>query len=77
MWRVVGIGVVEGVLVKGDVDLELCVRGRACYAQAHISQERRSHHGVANVLQRKSLRHKELVGVLRLAKGFFRKAAKL
>ena len=39
MWRVVGIGVgllrhdgeVEGVVVKDDALLELCVRGRACY----------------------------------------------
>ena len=41
MWRVVGVGVgllrhdgeVEGVVVKDDAVLELCVRGRACYAQ--------------------------------------------
>ena len=53
MWRVVGIGVgllrhdgeVEGVVVKDDAVLELCVRGRTCYAQAHIPKRRR-HHGV-------------------------------
>ena len=40
VWRVVGIGVgllrhdgeVEGVVVKDDAVLELCVRGRARYA---------------------------------------------
>ncbi len=36
---------VEGVVVKDDAVLELCVRGRACYAQAHIPK-RRSHHCV-------------------------------
>ena len=44
MSRVVGIGVgllrhdgeVESVVVKDDAVLELCVRGCACYAQAHI-----------------------------------------
>ena len=57
VWRVVGIGVgllrhdgeVEGVVVKDDAVLELCVRGRACYAQAHIPK-RRSHHCVPSVL---------------------------
>ncbi len=47
MWRVVGVGVgllrhdgeVEGVVVKDDAVLELCVRGRACYAQAHIPND--------------------------------------
>jgi hypothetical protein len=56
VWRVVGIGVgllshdgeVEGVVVKNDAVLELCVRGSACYAQAHIPK-RRSHHGVPGV----------------------------
>ena len=46
MWRVVGVGMgllrhdgeVEGVVVKDDAVLELCVRGRASYAQAHIFQ---------------------------------------
>ena len=31
-------GEVEGVVVKDDAVLELCVRGRTCNAQAHISQ---------------------------------------
>ena len=29
-------GEVEGVVVKNDAVLELCVRGRARYAQAHV-----------------------------------------
>ena len=66
--RVVGIGVgllyhdgeVVGVVVKNDAVLELCVRGRACYAQAHIPK-RLGHHGVPSVLQRRLLRHKELI----------------
>ena len=44
VWRVVGIGVgllrhdgeVAGVVVKDDAVLELCVCGRARYAQAHV-----------------------------------------
>ena len=76
MWRVVGVGVgllrhdgeVEGVVVKDDAVLELCVRGRACYAQAHIPK-RRSHHCVPSVLKRRLLRHEELVGVFRSAVG--------
>jgi hypothetical protein len=40
VWRVVGVGVgllrhdgeVEGVVMKDDAVLELCVRGRAYYA---------------------------------------------
>ena len=61
MWRVVGIGVEllrhhgevegKGIVVKDDAVLELCVRGRACYAQAHIPKRRR-HYGVPSVLQR-------------------------
>ena len=54
MWRVVGVGVgllrhdreVEGVVVKDDAVLELCVRGRACYSQAHIPK-RRSHRRIS------------------------------
>ena len=76
MWREVGIGVgllrhdgdVEGVVVKDDAVLEPCVRGRVRYAQAHIPK-RRSHQGVPSVLQRRLLRHEELVGVLRSAVG--------
>ena len=78
MWRIVGIGVgllrhdgeVEGVVVKDDAVLELCVRGRARYAQAHIPKQR-SHQGVPIVLQRRLLRHEELVGVLRSAVRMF------
>ena len=79
MWRVIGIGVgllrhdgeVEDVVVKDDAAvLELCVRGRACYAQAHIPKQR-SHHCVPSVLLRRLLRHEELVGVLRSAAGLF------
>ena len=44
VWRVVGIGAgllrhdgeAEGVVVKDDAVLELCVPGRARYTQAHI-----------------------------------------
>ena len=51
-WRVVGVGVgllhhdgeVEGVVVKDDA-----VRGRACYAKAHVLK-RRSDHCVPSVL---------------------------
>ena len=57
VWRVVGVGVgllrhdgeVEVVVVKYDAVLELCVRGRACYAQAHIPKQR-SPHGVPCIL---------------------------
>jgi len=67
VWRVVGVGVgllrhdgeVEGIVVKDDVVLVLCVRGRACYAQAHIPK-RRSHHCVTCVLTRRLLRKEEL-----------------
>ena len=31
---------VEGVVVKDDAVMELCVRGRACYAQAHVPKRR-------------------------------------
>ena len=76
MYRVVGIGVgllrhdgeVEGVVVKDDAVMEFCVRGRSRYAQAHIPK-RRIHHVIPNVLQRRLLQHKELVGVLRSAVG--------
>ena len=78
MWRVLGIGVgllhydgeVEGFVVKNDAVVELCIRDSACYAQAYIPK-RRSHLGVPSVLQRRLLRHEELVGVLRSAIGFF------
>ena len=64
VWRVVGVkvgllrhdGEVEGVVVKDDTVLELCVRGRACYAQAHIPK-RRSHHCVPSVLRLRVLQH--------------------
>ena len=78
MWRVVGIGVgplrhdgeVEGVIVKNDAVLELCICGRARYAQAHVPV-RRGDHGVPGVLQRRLLRHEEFVSVLRSAVGLF------
>ncbi len=81
MWRIVGIGVgllrhdgeVEGVVVKDDAVLEFCVRGRARYAQAHVPKRRRQQ-GVPSVLQRRLLRHEELVGVLRSAVGMFEEA---
>ena len=38
-------GEVEGVVVKDDAVLELCVRSRACYAQAHIPKRRSDYHG--------------------------------
>ena len=63
-------GEVEGVVMKDDAVLELCVRGRAHYAQAHIPK-RRSHQGAPSVLQHRLLRHEELVGVLRSAVGMF------
>ena len=76
VWCVVMIGVrllrhdgeVEGAVVKDDAVLELSVRGRAHYAQAHIPK-RRSHQGVPSVLQRRLLRQEELVGVLRSSRG--------
>ena len=60
----------EDIVVKDDTVLELCVCGRARYALAHIPK-RRCHQGVPSVLQRRLLRHEELVGVLRSAVGMY------
>ena len=56
--RVVGVGMgllrhdgeVEGVIEEDDAVLVLGVRGRACYAQAHVPK-RRSYHRVPRVPQ--------------------------
>ncbi len=64
-------GEVERIVVKDDAVLELCIRGRASYSQAYIPK-RRSHQGVPGLLQRRLLRHEELVGVLRSAVGMFK-----
>jgi len=58
VWRKVGVGMgllrhdgkVESVVMKGNAVLVLGVRGRACYAQAHVPK-RRSHHSIPCVLQ--------------------------
>ena len=62
-------GEVEGVVVEDDAVLVLGVRGRACYAQAHV-QKRRRYHRVPRVLQGWLLQHEELVGLLGSAVDF-------
>ena len=63
-------GEVESVVVEDDAVLELDVRGRARYAQAHVPK-RRCHHHVPRVLQSWLLRHGELVGLVCSTLDFF------
>ncbi len=77
--RIVGMGLpchdgeVEGVVVEDDAVLVLGIRGRACYAQAHVPT-RRSHHRVPRLLQGWLSRHAELVGLLGSAVDFFQES---
>jgi hypothetical protein len=51
---------IEGVVAENDAVLVLGVRGRARYAQAHVPNDEVTK--VSSVLQRRLLRHEELIG---------------